>query len=260
MSRFADKLKNALQVAPPPMGFFRSVQPCSKPRMLLVAWAALEDIEKLQPLLDRADAAVLASPKIPAAKTLKASVKSLCAIPVGLQIEADGANLKALDAAGVDFVAFAPEKIPLSSISEEKPGRVVSIPLDIEDSLVRTLNELPVDAIVINTSDSSPLTFSDLMRLRRLGDWITRPLLAVVPLPITEAEIKALWDAGIDALAVSLCEENAEAFKELRATLDGLTFTTKRKWMKPHAIVPVVRQEESAHAEEPDEGDGDDEV
>jgi hypothetical protein len=227
--------------------------------MLLVAWAALEDIEKLQALLDSADAAVLASPKIPAAKTLKASVKSLCAIPAGVQIEADGANYKTLDASGVDFMVSAPEKIPLSSMSEEKPGRVVSIPLDIEDSLVRTLNELPVDAVVIDAAASAPLTFSDLMRLRRLGDWITKPLLAVVPLPLTEAEIKALWDAGIDALAVSLCEENAEAFKELRATLDGMTLTTKRKWMKPHAIVPAVRQETSSQAEEPDEGDGEDE-
>ena len=34
MSRFSDKLKNALQVAPPAMGFFNSARISSKPKML----------------------------------------------------------------------------------------------------------------------------------------------------------------------------------------------------------------------------------
>ena len=32
MSRFTDKLKEALQVAPPAIGFFHSAQPASRPR------------------------------------------------------------------------------------------------------------------------------------------------------------------------------------------------------------------------------------
>jgi hypothetical protein len=258
MSRFADKLKEALQVAPPPMGFFRAARPVSKPRMLLVAW--IEDTEKPAALLDGADAAVLASPKIPAAKTLKALVKSLDKLPLGVWVEGDASNLKSLDASGVDFVVFAPEKMPLAVISEEKPGRIASIPLDIEDSLVRTLNELPADAVIIKSPSSSQLTFQDLMRFRRLGDWGTKPLLAAVPAALTESEVKALWDAGVDALVVSVNAANQAAFKELRAVVDGLELKTKPKWMKPRAIVPVVRQEAAAQTEEPDEGDDDGEV
>ncbi len=258
MSRFADKLKNALQVAPPAMGFFRSAQASTKPRMLLVAWAGLDEVEKSPAMLEGADAAVLVPSKAPAARTLKGLGKSLCDIPWGLWSEGDGQNLKALDSAGVDFVVFPPEKMPLATTCEEKPGRVVGIPLDLQDSLVRTVSELPVDAVIINSPGTAPLTFQDLMRFRRLGDWISKPLLAVVPALLTEGEIKALWDAGIDALVVSLTAENQATFKELRATLGGLTLTTKRKWMKARAIVPVVRQEEAKP--EPDEGgDGDDE-
>jgi hypothetical protein len=55
-------------------------------------------------------------------------------------------------------------------------------------------------------------------------------------------------------LVVSLNAENQPAFKDLRSTLDGITLTAKRKWMKARAIVPVIKQEEAAHAEEPDEG------
>ncbi|RJO62818.1 MAG: hypothetical protein C4542_01850 [Dehalococcoidia bacterium] len=257
MSRFADKLKTALQVAPPSMGFFRSAQACAKPKMLLVAWASLEDLEKSTAMLEGADAAVLLSAKIPPARTLKALVKSLGEMPWGLWAE-DAQNLKALDSAGVDFAVFAPEKMPLAAAGEEKPGRVVGIPFDLEDSLARAVSELPVDAVIINSPGTAPLTFQDLMRFRRLGDWISKPLLAVVPAPLTEGEIKALWDAGIDALVVSLTAENQAGFKALRATLDGLTLTAKRKWMKARAIVPVIKQEEAAHEHEPDEG-GDDE-
>jgi cyanate lyase len=260
MSRFADKLKNALQVAPPSMGFFRAAQVSAKPRMLLVAWIGLEEVEKSIDLLKTADAAVLVPSKTPVAKTLKALTKSLGEMPWGLWSEGEGPTFKALETAGVDFIVFAPDKMPLVSIGEEKPGRVVGIPLDLEDSLVRTINELPVDAVIINSPGTDPLTWKDLMRFRRLGDWISKPLLAVIPAPITEGEIKALWDAGIDALVVSLTAENQAGFKELKVTLDGMTLTAKRKWMKTRAIVPSMRQEEPVHDHEPDEGgDGDDE-
>jgi hypothetical protein len=258
MSRFADKLKSALQVAPPSMGFFSTARISSKPKMLLMAWANMEDFEKTQELREGADAVVVVSAKVPPARTLKATAKALGEIPFGIWFEGDAQNLKTLDGAGVDFVVFSPDKMPLASIEIDKPGRVAGIPFDLEDSLIRTLSELPVDAVIINSPGTAPLTLQDLMRFRRLGDWINKPLLAVVPAPITGDEIKALWDAGIDALVVSLSGENQAAFKELRATLDGLTLKTKRKWMRASAIVPVVKQEEAGQSEEPDEG-GDEE-
>ena len=137
-------------------------------------------------------------------------------------------------------------------------GRVVGIPMNMEDSLVRTVNELPVDAVIINSPGTAPLTWGDLMRFRCLGDWINKPLLVVVPAPLTAGEIKGLWDAGIDALVVSLTAENQAAFQALRTTLNETVLTAKRKWMKARAIVPVIRQEEAKP--EPDEGgDEDDE-
>jgi hypothetical protein len=256
MNRFADKLKNALQVAPPAMGFFRNAQVSAKPKMLLVAWVAVDEAEKSLALLEDADAAVLVAPKTPAVRMLKAMAKSLGEMPWGIWFEGDAQGLKPLDSAGVDFVVFAPEKMPLVAVDIEKPGRVVGIPFDMEDSLVRTVNELPVDAVIINSPGIVPLTMQDLMRFRRLGDWISKPLLAVVPPSLTAGEIKALWDAGIDALVVSLTSENQSAFKELRSNLDSMTLSSKRKWMKARAIVPVINKEEAVSP--PDEGGGED--
>jgi hypothetical protein len=258
MSRFADKLKNALQVAPPAMGFFRASQAAAaKPKMLLVAWAGLDEVEKSPDMLDGADAAVVTSAKTPTARSLKGLVKSLGDAPLGVWAE-DASGFVALDASGVDFVVFAPEKMPLAASSEKKPGLVAGIPFDLADSLIRAVSELPVDAVIIN-SPGTRLTFQDLMRFRRLGDFISKPLLGVVPADISADEVKALWDAGIDALVVSLNAENAPGFKALKKAVSGLDLAAKRKWMKPRAIVPVVRAEEHNHEAEPDEGDGEDE-
>jgi len=257
MSRFADKIKQALQVTPPAMGFFRNTRPSAKPKMLLVARAGQDDIEKSSAMLEGVDAAVLVPSKPVLTKTLKALAKSLGEMPWGLWLDSDGQNLKQLESAGVDFVVFSPEKMPLAAAGGEKPGMVAAIPLDLEDSLARTVSELPVESVIINSPASTPLTWQDLMRFRRLGDWVSKPLLAVVPVSLSAGEIKALWDAGIDALVVAVNAENQAGLKELRSTLDGLSFATKRKWMKARAIVPVVKQEEAAPANPDEDGEED---
>ena len=55
--------------------------------------------------------------------------KALGEMPWGLWSEGDAQSLKTLESVGVDFVVFSPEKMPLASAAEEKPGRVVGIPL-----------------------------------------------------------------------------------------------------------------------------------
>ncbi|MCL2679132.1 MAG: hypothetical protein FWF18_02430 [Dehalococcoidia bacterium] len=259
MSRFVDKLKNALQVAPPSMGFFRTIPIASKPKLLLVGVVVIDAVESTPGLLDGADAAIIIASKPPTAKALKVAVKTVGDLPLGVWWD-NYSNLKILDSNGVDFVVFTPEKMPLAVVSENKPGRVMKLPLDLSDSLIRSLNDLPVEAFIINVAGAA-LTFHDLLLLRRLGDWISKPLIAVVPVALGAEEIKALWDAGVDALAVNLAVGEQEAFKALRQTLASLDLETKRKWLKPRAIVPVVGVVEHGHdiESEPDEEDGGDE-
>ncbi|MCL1885285.1 MAG: hypothetical protein FWF98_00750 [Dehalococcoidia bacterium] len=254
MSRFADKLKNALQVAPPSMGFFRSTSSADKPRMLLVARLTLEDAENASDVMKSADAVLLTCHKYLPAKTLKMLLKTAGDAPLGVWFIGK-AQSKVPE--GVDFEAFAAENTLLSR-SSTGIGKVLVLPSDLPDSFARALNDLPMDSILVDADTTAALTWMDLMRWSRLGDFITKPLLAHVPVDISGNEITMLWDGGVDALVVSVSAESGESFNKLRAVADELKLAPKRKWMKTSAIVPVVKQDAAAFASDDDDADDDD--
>jgi hypothetical protein len=256
MSRFADKLRNALQVTPPAMGFFRKAVQGSKPRMLLVAQLASEDAENNPDILKDTDAVLLVCTKALAAKTLKVLVKASGDASLGVWFTGK-TQLKTME--GVDYIVFGSEHTPLSNGDVVKNGNVLIVPMDLSDSLARTLNDLPVESVLVNTSMARSLTWMDLMCLSRLGDLIAKPLLVQVPVTVSDKEISMLWNAGVDALVVPVTSENQNIFKELRTTIDGLPLTAKRKWMKARAIVPVIKQDESATAYDDDDDSSGDE-
>ncbi|MCL2615827.1 MAG: hypothetical protein FWD30_03405 [Dehalococcoidia bacterium] len=252
MSRFADKLKNALQVAPPSMGFFRSASSEGKPRLLLVARLTLENAEIAPDVMKSADAVLLTCNKSLPAKTLKMLLKTAGDAPLGVWFTGK-AQSKVLE--GMDFEAFAAENTLLSR-SSTGIGKVLVLPSDLPDSFARALNDLPMDAILVDADTTAALTWMDLMRWSRLGDFIAKPLLVQVPVDISGNEITMLWDGGVDALVVSA--ESGEAFNKLRAVVDGLKLAPKRKWMKTSAIVPVVKQDAAAFASDDDDDADDD--
>jgi len=240
MSRFADKLKSALQVSQPSMGFFRNVTQTSHPRMLLVPQLALADMEVVLDMIKYTDAILLTCTKAIPVKTMKALVRAIGGVPLGVRFLGKP-HPKPMD--GVDFRVFALEDTLLLG-DDDDCGNVLSVSLDLSDSFARMLNDLPVESVLVNISMTEALTWKDLMYLRRLGDLFAKPFLAQVPVSISEKEIKILWDIGVNALVVSWTSENQVAFTRLRDIIDGIALTPKRKWMKTHAIVPAVRCED----------------
>ena len=253
MSRFADKLKNALQVTPPAMGFFRNVAPAPKPHMLVVAQLAFENVEAIQDIVKYADSVVVVCNKTVSTKTLKALLKAVGDVPLGLHFTGIP-QVKAAE--GADFTVFVAENRLLLN-GDTAGGKVLTIPLDLPDGLARTLNDLPVESVLVNATGE--LSWVDLMRLYFLRSVVIKPLLAQVSVTISEHEINMLWDAGVDALMVSLSSDSQADFVKLRTTVDGLKLAPKRKWMKTRVIVPVVKQDELAHTCDDDDDNGDDE-
>ncbi|MCL2706642.1 MAG: hypothetical protein FWE97_00480 [Dehalococcoidia bacterium] len=254
MSHLADKLKEALRVTPPAMGFFRSTASVSNPRMLIVAQLALEDAEATPDIMKDMDAILLTCGKTLTAKALKVLNKASGGAPLGIWFTGKSQN-KIVE--GVDFVVVASENAPICISGTVECSKMLTIPLDLSDGLAHTLNNLPVESVLVNTCVPRALTWIDLMYLSRLGGLISKPLLAQVSPTISECEINMLWNAGVDSLVAPLSSENQETFKKLRATVDGLKLTAKRKWMQTRAIVPVIKQGESAVDADDDDDCGD---
>jgi hypothetical protein len=252
MSRFADMLKKALQSTPPSMGFKPVIASC-KPRMALVA--STSQVDGISSMVQGADAVIVNAAAGISAKSLKSLAKALSDIPWGLSLEGDGQNLKQIDNSGADFIAFAPHKMTLAVLENEKLGKVLFIDPAMEDNLLRAGNELPFEAVILNRQ-AVALTWQDLMLFRKLADMLPKPLLVPVLADIKPSELKALWESGVDGIVVE-----ARAEKELagiRKTMDGLTILARRKWLKIRPLVPLMREDPGLAPEEDDGEEEDD--
>jgi len=106
---------------------------------------------------------------------------------------------------GVDFVILPAngEVLP----SDKKLGKILQIESAISDVLLRTVNELPVDAVLISEDKENGrgLTWIRLMLIHRFSSLLNKPLLIEVLPDICETDLQQIWEAGISGLLFRRC-------------------------------------------------------
>ncbi|MBA7653246.1 hypothetical protein ES703_61090 [subsurface metagenome] len=239
MSKFIDKLNSVSQGGLAPLGF-RAAGARSKPRMLLVAHIA-QDTAK--PAVAGADAGLLSIPKA-GAKSLKTLVKAAPDIPWGGWLkEVSRQGIKQLGEGGADFVVFPAASASQAILEEEKLGKIVEVEAALDAGLLKAVDDLPIDAVLI-TDDKTSLSWQDLMLFRRCANILTKPLLVTVSPDITSSELQALCEAGVAGVVVG-----AGKLAELRQMIDKLPSPKAGKHRKAEPLVPrigggVVSEEE----------------
>lgn len=259
MSRFIDKLKKASQAEAQPMGF-RKEKVFSKQRLVLVARLSRNDIDIPSGHLNGADAGLLAVKQDSEIKTVKEVVRSIKDIPWGMMLEsASLGGIKQAVEVGCDFIVFPPE-MPLEVIDDKGFGKVLLLEASLEVSLLKALDELPVDAIIITGEQAKgvALTWRHLMLFRRFAGISNKPLLVPVPSDITGDGLQAIWEAGVSGVIVeTAAEQPADEFKKLSRVIDSLAPPLKRRRTKMRAIVPKLREETAPIADEEEEEEED---
>jgi hypothetical protein len=212
MSRFIDKLKQALEGGPP-MGF-RAVAVPSKPRMLLVAALAQADSGRLADIAG-ADAGLLAIADLATgAEAIEQVSQAVPDIPWGGWLKEAGRE--GVGELGADFVVFTAEA-PL--FAEEKTGKVLEVEPSLEPALLKTVDDLPLDAVLI-AAEKERLTWGDLMLFQRCASILNKPLLVAVPQEVTASELGTLWEAGVRGVVIKAGTEGKIA--EIRQMLEKL--------------------------------------
>jgi hypothetical protein len=230
MSKFIDKLKAVSQVGSQPMGFKKAATP-QKPKMLLAATLTEANIENLADYTGGADAAILSLPKTPPAKS---------DIPWGSWLK-DAGEVK-LAEAGFDFFVF-PADTPLAVLQDSKAGKILEVGASLNEGLLKTIDELPVDA-VLTTGEKDKgklLSWRHLMLCRRCADLMNKPLLASVPATVGSNELEALWAAGVVAVVVETPPKGKIA--ELRQIIDKLDFPPPSRQKRIEPLLPRVSEE-----------------
>ena len=258
MSRLIDELNKIAKVAPPPMGF-RTAHPApSKLRMLLIAsLAQTGNTGRLTASVAGADAVLLRLTKSHlAAKTLPKTVGSLPDLPWGCFLEDTGADkTETLVKAGCDFVVFPAASRFSDTPRDEKVGKILQVDSSLGEGLLRGINDLPVDAVLATDTYEAggSMAWHHLMLLKNMTNLLAKPLLVPVPLNVTDSELKALWEAGVDGVIVEVGTGKPGGLKELRRAIDELPPRSSKKRGKAEALLPYSGGVKEAEAEEEEE-------
>ena len=254
MSKFIDRLKQVSQATPQSMGFgAKSVS--KRPKILLIASLAQNKVDGLARCVAGADAGLLHISNLSSGgKTLHEMRRIVSDIPWGgwLQNIGRGGTRQRVKS-DCDFLVFPAANTSLALLQNDKVGRILEVEASLGEGLLRTIDELPVDAVLIAGGEvgGSFLTWRHLMIFQRFADLLAKPLLTSVPSSVTASELQVLWGAGVDGVIVEVgVDQPEERLKELRQAVDNVTFSSKRRRGKTEALLPYVTEELGIVAEE----------
>lgn len=262
MSRLIDAFHKASQATAPPLGFRAARPEAAAERILLIA--SLEPGAGGSPAdyLEGASAVLLRRGKSRLTpRAVQTATASLPDIPWGIYLDDSGVKKGEVKVeAGCDFVVFPASGLITTTPPDEKVGRILQIESSMDDGLLRAVNDLPVDAVLIGDTfeGGGPLVWHQLMIFRHLTHLVSKPLIVPVPADVNGEELKALWEAGVDGVVVEVDAAKAGGLKNLRQAIDKLPPRSPHKRERLEALLPRTG-EESRPAAPPEEEEEEDE-
>jgi len=261
MSKFIDILTRSLQAVPQPIGFRTSQAVQPKHRIQLVAAVTKSTADTLTDYVAGADAGLLRTPgPVPATSTLKKAIPTKSDIPWGIWLEeASQDELKKAMKSGCDFVIF-PAGAALVVPPDDSLGIIIQVDTSIAEGPLRTLNELPLDAVLVTLQfeKDDKLTWHQLMLIQRFGDIVTSPLLVSIPSGTGADELQLLQEAGIDGVVVDTGPDRPPGeVNRLRQVIDSLKPPTTHKRQKMDALLPRTDRDAETMAEIEDDDEDD---
>jgi hypothetical protein len=157
---------------------------------------------------------------------------------------------------GADFFRFGANGVEVGALSEEDPGYLLSLPLDLEERVLRGIEDLPVDGVVLSVDAASlPLDLSQLMVLSAVRCMFNKYLLVELPGVVGAGELRGLRDIGVDAVILDVSAVEAGQLAEFQENLLNLPRQRKARAGKAEAMLP----RNTFHVPAPARQDDDDE-
>lgn len=234
MSKFIDKLKGLTKESAPVMGF-RSAAAGPKPAPLLIITRPTMLSRDISVTLANNASAGVDSSIVPSKGTtigdLKTLIKAMGDVPLGLAIEGvDGTRVAEFAKEGFDFVVFG-TSTAIPALEAADIGRVLEVTHQTSPEQIRALPEIEsvIDAVYVSGLKESFISIEHLLMFRRLVRTLSKPLVVEIPGGVTTADLKCLWDAGVDGIVLtgSLTGTNLQKLKD---TVAALPKGAKRQW------------------------------
>ena len=246
MSKLVKKLRQIHEGAAQPLGFRTAVAPLKRQILLMVTLPEFDTKRLAQLAQAEVDAVVIHSPDLEKVPILQQIASSVGDIPWGVWLGlTTEEGIKRFQEAGGDFLIFQASTTPTALLQEEDLGKVMKLDLPQDDGLIRTIDQLPIEAVLldIRKKERGGLNISDLMYCQWLASLLHKPLLVAIQQEITAKEIRALWEVGVNGIVVEVDEEKPqERLTELRRAIEALPPANKRH-RKGGVVLPQIEQE-----------------
>ena len=253
MSKLIDRLEKVGTVAPTPMGFGASRAVEKAPSLLLLALSGTKSTASTSQL--SVDSYIMSADKITKAE-LKAAKGIAGDSPWGLWPETiTNDSLEALKGEGADFFIFSTVNTPAEVLAEEELGRLITVPADFPEELGHSLEEIPVDAVIlVGLEEASPLSVRDLMLVRSMRDLISKPLLLLRTHTLNQAELVVLQDVGVQGIVLDMRTMKVKDAAQIQKDVEDLP-PRKLKRDQANALLPRLSQRAVSPRREEEEDD-----
>lgn len=212
-----------------------------RPKMLLVASLAQVSVDSVADYVAGADAGLLPISQLSSGtETLRKISQAVSDIPWGGWLRGiSRGEMKQMKKVGCDFVVFPAANTSLAILQNNEVGKILEVEASLSEGLLRTIDELPVDAVLIAGEQTEEyfLTWQHLMHFWRFANSLAKPLLVSVPSIVVANELQVLWEVGVDGVVV---EVGAGGLKKLRQAIDKLTLPPLRRRRKAEALLPYI--------------------
>ncbi len=244
MSKLSKKIRAVSRAEPAPLGFTSTTTQVRQNSLLCGV--------RLRDPAAAAGAASKGADFVILEDVARSKVKSVAKVDasVGVAGDFDADALEALVKAGVDFVVLAGPGANAAPLADESVGRVMALDSDLDDTYLRLLGELGLDALVIAAPDA-PLTVERLLAVRRLSALARTPLLANAKPDVDEKSLELLRDCGVAGVVL----EDAGKLAALKKRIAALPPRGRRKEDHSDAVIPAQAAAGHDHDEEDDDYD-----
>jgi predicted TIM-barrel enzyme len=238
MSRFVQKLKSFSGPAGAPIGFHASVAEPKIPVMLLVATLSGTQIKEARILADANADGGLVSGENTSGKVVKQMVEAMGNVPLGVFVKGmKEEKMNELVSSGCDFIVFD-IKVPAAILQREDVGKLLMMEPSLGQGLVRAVNSLEIDGVLITGSGGGPfLALEHLLVCRRFVELLEKPVLIALPSLISKGELTGLWQAGVDGI-IAPSTQSADALTELKKMIGDLPRGARGRRAKAGVMLP----------------------
>jgi len=248
MSKLSDQIRKSSRVEPAPIGFAAAAAKKASPTMVCLVRLSKSEVGKAEEAAKKgADGVIVEGLDAGKAKDV---VKKAGTTFVGAQVsEATRSDVSALREAGADFVVFTLESMA-DAMLEEKIGLVLSLNGETEDTTLRLLGDLGLEALIV-PGPGGKLSLQELLGFRRVAALAHTPLLVEVEPNANADLLQALREAGVAGVIVN--SSGIAKLEALKERISALPARGKKKEERAEAMVPASASSGGNHENEDDD-------